>query len=174
MSRNPDERSEIRNLPRRASPTRRAADVRYVLRRYAPQDEDAANALWLRTWQTAYPQIDFAARLGWWRNRWRNELLPSAEIVIAQRESAIIGFVTVDPRTLYLDQLVVAPEHWGSGVGGALLDEAKRLSPSGLCLDVNIDNARAVRFYQKQGFSITGAGVNPLSGNPVHRMSWQP
>jgi putative acetyltransferase len=173
MSRGPDEPSEIRDLPRHALPTRHSGHVNYELRRYAPEDEDAAIALWLRTWQTAYPQIDFSERLDWWRNRWRNEL-PSAEIVIAQHDAAIIGFVTVDPRTLYLDQLVVAPERWGSGVGAALLDEAKRLSPSGLDLDVNTDNARALRFYQKQGFSITGAGRNPLSGNPVHRMSWRP
>jgi len=94
--------------------------------------------------------------------------------VVAQSECAIVGFVTVEPRSLYLDQLVVAPEHWGSGVGGALLDRAKRLSPSGLDLDVNTDNARALRFYQKHGFSIGGTGVNPISGNAVHRMSWRP
>ena len=31
------------------------------LRPYDPDDEDAAIALWLRTWQAAYPAIDFAA-----------------------------------------------------------------------------------------------------------------
>jgi putative acetyltransferase len=82
--------------------------------------------------------------------------------------------VTVDPRTLYLDQIVVAPEHWTSGVGSNLLAEAKRLSPLGLDLDVNTDNARAIGFYAKHGFSISGAGVNAISGKPVHRMSWRP
>ena len=100
------------------------------LRRYDAGDEAAAIALWLRSWQAAYPQLDFAARLDWWRERWRNELVPSAEIVIAETDGEMIGFVTVDPRTLYLDQLVVAPEHWGSGVGAALIAEAKRLSPT--------------------------------------------
>ncbi len=47
------------------------------------------------------------------------------EIVIAESDGAMIGFVTVDPHTLYLDQIVVAPEHWGSGVGAALIAEAK-------------------------------------------------
>jgi putative acetyltransferase len=149
-----------------------------VLRRYAPNDEDAAIALWLRSWQAAYPRIDFAARLNWWRERWRNELVASSEIVIAEAESegarVMIGFVTVDPRTHYLDQIVVAPEHWGSGIGAALVAEAKRLSPAGLALDVNIDNQRAIRFYEKQGFAITGAGVNPISGKAVHRMTWRP
>jgi putative acetyltransferase len=86
----------------------------------------------------------------------------------------MVGFVAVDPRTLYLDQIVVAPECWGTGVGAALVAHAKRLSPDGLDLDVNTDNARAISFYAKHGFSISGAGVNPLSGRPIHCMSWRP
>jgi putative acetyltransferase len=145
-----------------------------ALRRYEPRDEEAAIALWLRTWQAAYPQLDFAARLDWWRARWRKELVPAAAIVVAEAAGEMIGFVTVDATTGYLDQIVVAPDHWASGVGAALIGEAKRLSPAGLDLDVNTDNARAIRFYEKHGFSISGAGVNPISGKPVHRMSWRP
>jgi putative acetyltransferase len=145
-----------------------------ALRRYEPRDEDAAIALWLRTWQAAYPEIDFVARLKWWRERWRNELVPAAVIVIEESAGEMIGFVTVDPRSRYLDQIVVAPEHWASRAGALLLGEAKRLSPSGLDLDVNADNARAIRFYEKHGFSVAGSGVNALSGKPVQRMSWRP
>ncbi len=144
------------------------------LRRYAARDEDTANALWLRTWQAAYPQIDFAERLDWWRERWRNELVPACEITIAEADSEMIGFVTVDPKTRYLDQLVVAPARWRSGIGAALVNEAKRISPQALDLDVNIDNIRAIEFYRRQAFFITGAGVNSISGKPVHRMSWRP
>lgn len=144
------------------------------LRSYDPRDEDAAVALWLRTWQAAYPAIDFAGRLDWWRERWRKELVPGAEIVVAEAAGGIVGFVTVDPRTRYLDQIAVAPEFWRSGVGSALIAEAERLSPQGLDLDVNTDNARAIRFYEKRGFFISGGGVNPISGKPVHRMSWRP
>lgn len=145
-----------------------------VLRSYAATDEDAAIALWLRAWQAAYPSLDFAKRLDWWRERWRNELVPTTEIVVAEADDAMIGFVTIDPRTLYLDQLVVAPEHWRSGVGPALIGEGKRISPTGLDLHVNTDNARAIGFYRKHGFTISGADVNPISGKPVHRMSWRP
>jgi putative acetyltransferase len=144
------------------------------LRRYKSSDEDASVALWLRTWQATYPELDFAERLDWWRARWRNELLPAAEVVVAEADGAMIGFVTVDPRTLYLDQIVVAPEYWRSSVGSALLTAAKRISPSGLDLHVNIDNARAIAFYVKHGFAISGADKNPITGRPVHRMSWRP
>jgi putative acetyltransferase len=145
-----------------------------ILRRYNVADEGAAIALWQRTWQSAYPEIDFAKRVAWWRERWRNDLVPGAEVVIAEIDNSIAGFVTVDLRTFYLDQIVVAPEHWQSGVGAALLAEAKRLSPEGLDLDVNTDNARALAFYVKHGFVITGTGVNPISGKPIQRMRWRP
>ena len=147
----------------------------FLLRRYdAARDEDASVTLWLRSWEATYPDIDFAGRLEWWRERWRSTLVPATEIVIAEARDVMIGFVTVDPRTHYLDQIVVAPEYWGTGVGPALIAKAKRISPQGLDLDVNTDNARARAFYGKEGFVITGTGKNPISGKPVCRLSWRP
>ncbi len=157
----------------------------FSLRAYRAADEDACIALWLRTWAAAYPDIDFAARLDWWRARWRTELVPAAAIAIAEARGAkdrtinrtmdrtMIGFVTVDARG-YLDQIVVEPALWRSGVGSALIAQAKRIAPEGLDLDVNIDNAAAIAFYRKCGFAVSGAGNNPISGKPVHRMSWRP
>ena len=85
-----------------------------------------------------------------------------------------MGFVTVDPKTGYLDQIVAAPEEWGSDVAGTLIAEAKRISPSGLDLTVNADNARAIRLYEKQDFVFSGDAVNPLSGAAIRKMSWRP
>ena len=145
----------------------------FALRFYDKADEPAALELWRRTWQVAYPAIDFSARLPWWRERWRRELMPTSRIVIAETRTGLAGFVTID-HAGYLDQLVVAPESWAGGVAAALLDEAKALSPRGIDLKVNADNARAIRFYQKHGFMIAGADVNPRSGAPVHQMTWRP
>ncbi len=144
-----------------------------TLRPYTPADEDAAIELWRRTWTQHYPHIDFTARVAWWRDRWRNELVPVAEIVLAETDGELAGFVTVDPKTQYLDQIVVAPEYWGSDTARALLDEAKRRSPSGLYLLVNKDNARAIRFYGKHGFVDDGEDKNPVSGIAVNRMRWR-
>ena len=143
------------------------------LRRYAAADEAAAIELWQRAWQRTFPDIDFAARSGWWRERWRNELVPKAKVVIAEMDGVMEGFVTVDPTNGYLDQLVVAPEFWGSNVAALLLDEAKRLSPARIDLLVNKENARAIAFYEKHGFALAGDDVNPVSGRPVFRMQWR-
>jgi putative acetyltransferase len=129
--------------------------------------------LWQQTWQQTYPGIDFAARVTWWRERWRDELVPNAAIVVAERAGALVGFVTID-RSGYLDQLVVAPGHWGSQLADTLVEEAKRLSPERITLLVNTDNARAIRFYERNGFAQAGGDVNPTSGRPVLRMEWTP
>ena len=144
---------------------------RFRLRPYRPDDEDAAVELWRLTWQQAYPDIDFTARVSWWRERWRNELVAKASIIVAEGAGALIGFVTIDASG-YLDQLVVAPAQWGSSLAGTLVDEAKRLAPSGITLLVNADNARAIRFYARNGFVHAGSDVNPTSGRPVLKMTW--
>jgi putative acetyltransferase len=144
----------------------------FILRSYSEDDEDAAITLWLTTWQQAYPSIDFAARVPWWRERWRNELVPKAAVIVAEQEGALLGFVTIDGQG-YLDQLVVAPEQWGSKLADALVDEAKRLSPDGVTLLVNDDNIRAIRFYEHNGFVSAGKDVNPASGRPVLKMQWK-
>jgi putative acetyltransferase len=145
----------------------------FTLRPYRAEDEDAAIALWQHTWQLAYPSIDFAARVAWWRERWRSELVPNAAIVVAEQAGALAGFVTIDAKG-YLDQLVVSPDHWGSALATSLVDEAKRRSPSGVTLLVNKDNARAIRFYERNGFVHAGDDVNPTSGKPVLKMEWKP
>jgi putative acetyltransferase len=129
-----------------------------ALRPYTPTDEDATIELWRRTWAQHYPRIDFNARVAWWRERWRKELVPVATITLAERDDALLGFVTVDPKTKY--------------VARALMDEAKRQSPAGLELLVNKDNARAIRFYEKHGFAYAGEDKNPVSGIAVNRMKW--
>ena len=148
----------------------------FRLRPYQSSDEEATIMLWERGWQQAYPNIDFAQHVEWFREHWANLQLDSRVILaeFALPPHKLAGFVAVSPRTGYLDQIVVAPEFWGSNVAVMLLDAGKRISPALLELLVNKDNARAIAFYEKNGFSYAGEDVNPVSGRPVNRMRWRP
>ena len=108
----------------------------------------------------------------WWRERWRNELVPNAAIIVAEQAGALIGFVT-STRPAISTSSWSAPDQWGSELGNALVAEAKRLSPDCITLLVNADNARAIRFYRRNGFVHAGEDVNPTSGRPVLRMEWK-
>jgi putative acetyltransferase len=146
-----------------------------VLRAYREEDVEPALLLWRRAWDATFPEIDFAARLPWFRARWTDELLPKNTIRIAEG-GEMIGFVVVDPSSGYLDQLAVAPEFWGKGVADLLVAEAKRIAPGGIVLHVNTENTRAARFYERVGFVRAGEEIehNPFSNLPIWRYEWKP
>jgi len=139
-----------------------------VVRPLAPGDIEALATLWVRSWQETMPAVDFEARRGWIAAFLGGEGLST---LVAEAE-ALQGFVTLEPARAYLHQLVVSPEAKGRGVAVALLDAAKALAPDGLALDVNQANARAVRFYEREGFVRVGEGVNEASGLATWRMVW--
>ncbi len=152
------------------------AQTAVKLRPYRNDEQDAAFALWQRAWQLAYPQIDFAKRVDWFREHWSNLLL-DCKVIVAEYsddDQRLAGFVVVSPRTGYLDQIVVAPEAQRLGVGKALIGAAKQIGSAGLYLHVNKDNTRALAFYQTSGFTIAGEDVNRRSGAPVYMMTWRP
>jgi len=125
-------------------------------------------ALWVATWAETFPDIDFASRAGWLRDHL--ETMSRGGIVLLAEDDShqALGMATVDPRRNLLEQIAVAPQAKGTGIASLLLAEARRQCPGPLELDVNQDNARALRFYEREGFVKIAAGSNPKSG----RSTW--
>ncbi len=145
-----------------------------TLRGFAEADLPALIDLWVAAWsETALP-FDFDARRAWLEDRLRALRADGAMIVVGlDANEKPAGFVAIDPRGGALDQLCVVPAERGSGLASSLLDEAKRRSPGVVELDVNEANARARRFYEREGFSVVGRGVNARSGLPTLKMVWR-
>jgi len=75
----------------------------------------------------------------------------------------------------FVDQLFVDPERQRGGVGSALLEQAKRLSPTGLRLFTFQSNANARAFYEKHGFAAVKFGVSPPpESEPDVEYRWRP
>ena len=145
-----------------------------ALREFAEADLPVLADLWVMGWSETGLGVDFDARRGWLIDRLRALGAGGAEIVVGLdtgRRPA--GFAAIDLKSGYLDQLCVAPSELGSGLAKTLLDEAKRRSPGVIELDVNEANGRAVRFYEREGFSVVGRGLNPRSGLPTLKMRWR-
>ena len=127
--------------------------------------------LWIASWQEEMPAIDFTKRRQWFLDRLEGlEAAGSIAMCAIDPSGLVLGFFSIDPSTAYLDQLAVAPRAKGSGVASFLLSEAGKVSPRGIILDVNADNARALAFYERQGFVRIGEGVNPFSGLKTLRL----
>lgn len=127
--------------------------------------------LWISAWTQAMPSIDFEARRAWFVDHLGalRDRGTSIRCAFDASNGAMAGFITLEPASSHVDQLAVAPALWGRGVAQALLADVARLARAPLVLDVNADNGRAVRFYERAGFRRVGEGVNPNSGLRTYR-----
>jgi len=119
------------------------------------------------------PQIDFEERRPWFFGHATKLAAEGYATLAAYGGEVLLGFIMLHAGQGLIDQLAVAVEAWGGGAASALIAEARRLSPMCLMLDVNCDNPRAIRFYEREGFVKVSGGVNPLSGLKTQRMRWQ-
>ncbi|WP_370589299.1 N-acetyltransferase family protein [Salinibacterium sp. ZJ70] len=140
-----------------------------AVRPAAPRDADELAELHVETWRQTYAHLlppDFfsEAHLDARRDMWRAAL--GAEhhdiIRVAEHDSRIVGFAWVGesseedrpfaPRQL--KALYVDAALHGSGVGQRLFDAVRGEGP--LVLWVLRDNARAIAFYERNGFRRDG------------------
>jgi ribosomal protein S18 acetylase RimI-like enzyme len=131
----------------------------------------------VRAWQTAYAglledgilaRLSIEQRTVQWRERLPAE--PPRTYCVALLDGVVVGFCTTlepsrdpdaTPGTAEIISLNVDPSAWGSGAGQSLIDEALlRLASGGwtaVSLWVLDGNARAIRFYERNGFAFDGA-----------------
>jgi putative acetyltransferase len=146
------------------------------LRRRVEADWPALLDLWVASWRATYPEIDFDARRDWLvRQITSLEAEGAATVCLFTGADLgdLAGFVIIDPRTGWLDQICVSPAFIGAGCGETLMAAARALSPGVIRLDVNADNDRAIRFYERGGFRQIGRGANTLSGRATIMLEWR-
>lgn len=96
---------------------------------------------------------------------------------VAEEDETLVGFVEgvpdeADERTFHLYRIYVAPDHWGQGVGGSLLDHLERhLQDDGieqLRLSVHAENEVGVQFYETKGFERVTTTADKAFGGDQH------
>ncbi|HEU4538992.1 MAG TPA: GNAT family N-acetyltransferase [Polyangiaceae bacterium] len=102
-----------------------------------------------------------------------NVLLPGRDVRVALVGGELAGVLALAPG--WVEQLYVATKAQSRGVGRALLDEAKRLEPEGLCLWTFQRNVRARVFYERAGF-VAGreTGGDNEEREPDVLYTWRP
>jgi GNAT superfamily N-acetyltransferase len=131
-------------------------------------DAEALARLHLDCWRDAYTGsglVDddrlapYLADVDGTVRRWHLILADTAVVRVAAADGALVGFAVVRPATpaapAYLSAIYTRRSHWGTGLGQRLLDETLGDEPA--TLRVFRDNARARRFYARNGFVPDGA-----------------
>lgn len=101
-------------------------------------------------------------------------VVPTGDTWVAVDGDVVVGLMVVGGGDL--DQLYVAPDRLGEGIGRRLLDLAKERWPGGLRLYTFQVNERARRFYERNGFAADwfGDGSANEEGQPDVRYVWSP
>jgi GNAT superfamily N-acetyltransferase len=131
-----------------------------TLRPARPEDMAVVADIWHRAWHVAHPgHVPDGLTAGRTLDAF-HERTPSrvADTTVAEVDGQVVGFTMVDGDEL--EQLFVDPDLHGAGIAAPLLAEGeRRIAAAGYdvaWLAVVVGNARARRFYEKQGWYDAG------------------
>ncbi len=138
-----------------------------MIRKFENKDLEIIMELWLNTNIQAHAFI----REDYWKNNFDlvKHMLPHAEIYVYEREGRIVAFVGIDNG--YIAGIFVSREMQSKGIGKALLKKSKELY-STLTLTVYKKNQQAVRFYQREGFTVEKEQIDENTSEVEYLMVW--
>ncbi|MGW7195094.1 N-acetyltransferase family protein [Streptomyces chryseus] len=155
--------------------SRTAYDETVTLRRAAGSVDAAAVAeVWLRSFDAALPTVRRAHSDDGVRDFFRYVVVPEQETWVAECGGAVVGMMALEPGSV--EQLYLAPEHRGRGIGDRFVQLAKERSPGGLELWTFQVNEPAHRFYERHGFRAAERtdGSRNEEREPDVRYVWAP
>lgn len=141
-----------------------------MIRPAVKQDMPAIMALWLVSTTEAHPFISAQ----YWRESEavvRDTYLPNALTWVAEDKGEIIGFISVLEQQ-FIGALFVEKSYHGKGIGQLLMMHVKMIFPQ-LMLEVYLENHRALRFYQREGFQTQDTQFNEDTQHKTAIMLWE-
>ena len=108
----------------------------------------------------------------YWKSNFElvKELLLQATVYVYEDKQEIQGFIGLSNE--YIEGIFVSDEMQSCGIGKLLLDYIKNKKIR-LRLNVYQKNARALSFYQREGFDIQCEGLDEATGEKEYTMLWQ-
>jgi putative acetyltransferase len=132
-----------------------------TIRAFVERDFDELVARWHETNLVSYRynEVQQSHTLADARNYFRTKVLPACAVLVATRADEMVGVLVMEAP--WIRHVAVFPEHQRQGIGTALLDHARALSPRELRLFTFQRNFAARAFYDRHGFTVVALGVSP-------------
>ena len=144
-----------------------------TLTAYRPNFKPQLATLWHASWLSSNPVIfadDTVERL---YSLIDEQLALGWRLTLAIEKDKLIGFLALKPDQNWLDQLFIAPECQGKGIGAQLLGYAKSQMPDGFKLRTGIQNFGARRFYKRYGLEEIEITKSPYRDAEVVVFQWK-
>ena len=135
---------------------------------------DAVADVWARSWLSNGIGSESASALTKiMRERIPHEIANGWSLYVADDAGTVAAMLAFRLHDFYLDQLFIAPEYQGKGLGKRLLALTRENLPNEIWLRCVRENERAWRWYEREGFVFEKEQLEPRTGFTMKYYRWK-
>lgn len=144
-----------------------------VIRPAQPHEYDEIARVWMESWVSTGLAEASNFLLANLRARVRQEIEGGWSLFVADDNGKFAAMLALHLPEKYLDQLFVAPEYQGGGIGRQLLTFTRRQLPDEIWLRCVRENEKAWRWYEREGFVYEKEEVSSVTGFMMKFYRWR-
>jgi ribosomal protein S18 acetylase RimI-like enzyme len=137
----------------------------------ADEYDDIAR-VWMESWVSTGLAEASPFLLANLRARVRHEIEKGWSLFVADDQGTLAAMLALHLSERYLDQLFVAPQYQGNGLGRELLAFTRSHLPDEIWLRCVRENEKAWRWYEREGFAFEKEQVEPMTGFVMKYYRW--
>jgi GNAT superfamily N-acetyltransferase len=144
-----------------------------AIRPARPDEYDEIARVWMNSFCSTgleQPSNFLLAKL---RARVPLEVEAGWSLYVADDDGMLAAMLALHLPKRYLDQLFVAPEYQGRGLGRRLLGFTRQHLPEEIELRCIRENEKAWRWYEREGFVFDQEAVEPMTGFVMKYYRWK-
>lgn len=138
-----------------------------------PDEYDEIARVWMNSWVTTGIEDASDTLLTKLRARVPAEVANGWTLYVVDDDGKLAAMLALHLSNNYLDQLFVAPEYQGIGLGRRLLVFSQQLMPDEIWLCCVRENDKAWRWYEREGFVFEKEALEPRNGRTMKYYRWR-
>ncbi len=144
-----------------------------VIRAARAQEYDEVARVWMESWASTGLEAASDALLARLCARIRMEIEHGWSLFVMDDAGSLAAMLALHLPQRYLDQLFVAPKYQGRGLGRRLLAFTRMQLPDEIWLRCVRENAKAWRWYEREGFRFEKEQLEPMTGFTMKYYRWK-
>jgi ribosomal protein S18 acetylase RimI-like enzyme len=144
-----------------------------IIRPARADEYDEVARVWMESWVSVGLEDASDSLLAKLRARVPMEIEKGWSLYVADDNGRLAAMLAMHVSDCYLDQLFVAPEYQGDGLGRHLLAFTRQHLPDEIWLRCVRENEKAWRWYEREGFVFEKEQVDSTSGRVMKYYRWR-
>jgi ribosomal protein S18 acetylase RimI-like enzyme len=144
-----------------------------IIRPVRPDEYDEVARVWMNSWVSTGLEDASDSLLARLRTRVAAGAENGSSLYVADDNRKLAAMLTIHVPDCYLDQLFVAPEYQGNGLGRQLLAFTRQHLPNEIWLRCVRENEKAWRWYEREGFVFEKEELEPKIGFMMKYYRWK-